>query len=374
MNIMRYYAAPMEGITGFVFRGAHHRYFPGIDKYFSPFIAPNQNRSFSPRELRDILPENNEGVGLVPQILTNRAEDFIKAALELKGMGYDEVNLNLGCPSKTVVTKGRGSGFLAEREKLEQFLDEIFTRLDMKISVKTRIGRDSQEEWPELLAMYNQFPMEELIIHPRIQQDYYKNTPRLEAFEGALQGSRNPVCYNGDLFGPADFEKLTAACPKVETVMLGRGVIANPWLASMLYELETETKSASEVDTNPEEKAGLDLKPKTETELERNIGIRSELNAESESREEKEEADKARLRAFHDEIYAGYETYMSGDRDVLFRMKELWFYLSCLFTEPESYLKKIRKSGSGEEYKAVVDSLFREQQLKKQAAFKPKEA
>ena len=281
---------------------------------------------------------------LVPQILTNRAEDFIKAALELKALGYEEVNLNLGCPSKTVVTKGRGSGFLAEREKLRQFLDEIYTRLDMKISVKTRIGRDSQEEWPELMKLYNQFPMEELIIHPRIQQDYYKNTPRLDVFGGALADSRNNVCYNGDIFTAGDYEKITAAFPKVKAVMLGRGLIANPWLASGLAGMEGDKEA----------EAGTGAEARTETEA-----------------EHAEAADKARLRAFHDEIYAGYEAYMSGDRDVLFRMKELWFYLSFLFTNPEPYLKKIRKSNHGEEYKSVVDSLFQEQRLLRHAGFKP---
>lgn len=336
---MRYYAAPMEGITGFVFRNAHHRYFSGVDKYYSPFIAPNQNRSFSPRERRDILPENNEGVRLVPQILTNRAEDFVKAALDMKALGYEEVNLNLGCPSKTVVTKGRGSGFLAEREKLYQFLDEIYTRLDMKISVKTRIGRDSEEEWPELLELYNRFPMEELIVHPRIQQDYYKNVPRWEVFGSALEGGRSPVCYNGDIFTVGDYEKLTAAFPKVEAVMLGRGLIANPWLAVMF--------------------AGAD-------------GEDGRMNEKADAAESRvEAARKERLRAFHDEIYAGYEGYLSGDRDVLFRMKELWFYLSCLFEHSEPYLKKIRKSSHGGEYRAVVDSLFREQPLAVRAGFKP---
>lgn len=344
---MRYYFAPMEGITGFVFRNAHHRYFPGVDQYFSPFIAPNQNRSFSPREQRDILPENNEGVRLIPQILTNRAEDFIKAAQDLKAMGYEEVNLNLGCPSKTVVTKGRGSGFLAEREKLGQFLDEIYTRLDMKISIKTRIGRDSQDEWPELMELYNQFPIEELMIHPRIQQDYYKNTPRMDVFGMALADSKNRVCYNGDLFTTADCGKLTTAFPKVEAVMMGRGLTANPWLAAMLAEADAERK--------------------VEEHAERKV----EDQAEEQTERKAVAADKARLRAFHDEIYAGYERYLSGDRDVLFRMKELWFYLSCLFTNPEPYLKKIRKSNHGEEYKAVVDSLFQEQHLLKRAGLKP---
>lgn len=317
---MKYYFAPMEGITGYVYRNAHHRYYPGIDKYFTPFIAPNQNRSFSPRERRDILPEHNEGLAVVPQILTNKAVDFVRAALELKEMGYGEVNLNLGCPSRTVVTKGRGSGFLAQRENLERFLDEIYAKLDMKISVKTRIGKDSPEEWAGLMELYNKFGMEELIIHPRLQQDYYKNETNLEIFKDALASSRNQVCYNGDIFTVSYYEKVTGACPALKSVMLGRGLIANPQLA--------ESISGGAV---------FDLE---------------------------------RLRAFHDEIYKGYQEYMSGERDVLFRMKEIWFYLSGLFTDGERYLKKIRKAERAGEYEAVVAGMFREQILAEDGGFR----
>lgn len=137
---MKFYFAPMEGITIYLYRNAYEKFFGEIDKYFTPFIMPNGKRIFKTRELQDVLPENNEGICVVPQILTKKPEEFIKTEKELKAMGYEEVNLNVGCPSKTVVSKGKGSGFLKEPEELDDFLIEIFEKLDMKISVKTRIG------------------------------------------------------------------------------------------------------------------------------------------------------------------------------------------------------------------------------------------
>lgn len=171
---MKIYLAPMEGITGEVYRRAYHTFFEPMDKYFTPFLNPNPKGKFSRQEWNEILPENNEGMYTVPQILTNRAEDFIRLARQLKEFGYEEVNLNLGCPSKTVVNRKRGSGFLFYPDELNHFLAEVFDQLDMKISIKTRSGKYDQEEFGELLDIYNQYPLEELILHPRVQQDYYK--------------------------------------------------------------------------------------------------------------------------------------------------------------------------------------------------------
>ena len=164
---MKFYLAPMEGITGFVYRNSYEKFFHNIDKYFTPFIVPTSSKSFKTKELRDILPENNKGMYIVPQILTNDSEGFINTAEKLQQLGYNEINLNLGCPSGTVVSKGRGSGFLAKRDELDKFLDEIYIKDDIEISVKTRIGRDEPEEFYELIKIYNNYPINELIIHPR---------------------------------------------------------------------------------------------------------------------------------------------------------------------------------------------------------------
>lgn len=310
---MRYYFAPMEGITGYIYRNAHAAHYAQIDKYFTPFIVPNQNRRFSSRELNDILPDHNQGLSVIPQILTNRADDFIWAAKEIAHLGYKEINLNLGCPSGTVVSKKKGSGFLAEQEKLNLFLETIFSELSIKISIKTRIGKDSPDEFYELIKIFNRYPLAELIIHPRIQKDFYKNQPNLEVFRDALSLSSNPVCYNGDIFTTHDYEKFITSYPEVNMVMLGRGLVGNPGLINQI-------------------RHGTPL-------------------------------DKQMLKEFHDSVYRGYQETLSGERNVLFRMKELWFYMLSMFTDNNKYGKKIRKAESLANYETTVSNLFREQEI-----------
>lgn len=303
----------MQGVTGYIYRNAHATFFNNVDKYFTPFITANQHESFSTRELHDILPEHNQGVVVIPQILTNNAEDFIRTSKQLKGFGYNEINLNLGCPSGTVVSKNKGSGFLSQREDLERFLDEIFYQSITKISVKTRIGKNEPEEFYELIKIFNKYPMEELIIHPRIQKDYYKNKPNMKVFKDGLALSKNPICYNGDIFTAKDCKEFSVAFPSVGTVMFGRGLIANPGLIS-------------------------------------DINSNSTLN-------------KQLLKEFHDRIYEDYQGILSGDRNVLFKMKEVWVYMIHMFSDYEKYAKKIKKSQRLCDYENVVSSLFREQDI-----------
>lgn len=310
---MKFYFAPLEGITGYVYRNTHAAFFKEVDKYFIPFIAANQYGKLSTRELHDILPAHNQGVVVVPQILTNNVQDFVRTTETLKDFGYDEANLNLGCPSGTVVAKGKGSGFLAETETLQAFLEEVFSKSATKISIKTRIGRDHPEEFEALINLFNQYPIHELIIHPRVQKDYYRNKPNLEVFRNALAVSKNPVVYNGDIFTAENYQAFISECPSIDTIMLGRGLIANPGL---IQDIKTG-----------------------------------------------EMLDKARLKAFHDQLLEGYEGILSGDRNVLFKMKEAWFYMSYMFSNPEKYAKKIRKSQKIADYKEAVSALFEEQDI-----------
>lgn len=310
---MKYYLAPMEGITGYIYRNTYEKFFHNIDKYFTPFIVTNKSRSLKTKELRDALPENNKGVNIVPQILTNDSEGFITLSSKLQQLGYNEVNLNLGCPAGTVVSKNRGSGFLALREELDMFLDEIFKMDHMKISIKTRIGKDSPEEFYELIKIYNKYPIEELIIHPRTQKDFYGNKPNLEVFKDALTLSTNSVCYNGDIFTAHDNNKFIKAFPEVKTVMLGRGILANPGLMN---------------------------------EIKNNTNI-----------------DKVVLKDFHDEILNKYIELFNEDRNAIFRMKELWGYMIYLFSDNKKYAKKIKKSQKLSDYKDAVSSLFMEQEI-----------
>lgn len=310
---MNYYFAPMEGITGYVFRNAHKNCFNHIDRYFTPFIVPTQNHKLTSREKNDILPEHNQGIPLVPQILTKNAEDFLWAAKELESYGYQEVNFNLGCPSATVVSKGRGSGFLRDLEGLDRFLDQVFKSLSVRLSIKTRIGTDSSEHFLDLLEIYNKYPLTELIVHPRLQKDFYKNEPNLEAFQEAVSYCKPPLCYNGNLFNKEALDSLVLKFPSIDRVMMGRGLVANP-------------------------------------------GLAGEMKGEPPT-------DKKRLLLFHDEILSGYEETISGDRNVLFKMKELWPYLLPNFQDSKKWGKAIGKSQHIAEYKSAVNALFQNCEL-----------
>ncbi len=310
---MKYYLAPMQGITGYIYRNAYNKYFGGVDKYFTPFIAPTQNKKLSTRDLRDVLPDNNKDITLIPQILTNRSHGFITTCTKLKDLGYNEVNLNLGCPSKTVVSRNRGSGFLALTDELDQFLYEIFENSNMNISVKTRIGRDDPEEIYKLMEIYNKYPIEELIVHPRTQSDFYDNTPNLDMFKYVMSESVNPVCYNGDIFTTSNHNELIDQFNDLGKIMLGRGLIVNPGL---INNIENDTKIDKEV-----------------------------------------------LKDFHDEIFNTYIEVFEEDRNAMFRMKELWWYMIHIFSNNKKYAKKIKKSQNKADYNEAVSNLFREQDI-----------
>lgn len=314
---MKFYLAPMEGITGYIFRNAHKKYFDSIDTYISPFIAPNQNRCMNSRERQDILPEHNPGIHLVPQILTKSSADFTRTCEELMELGYTEVNLNLGCPSATVVSKKKGAGFLGEPEDLEQFLEEIFRELDQRIhiSIKTRLGMEDAEEFQGLLDIYNQYPLTELIVHPRLRKDFYNGKPDWASFALATEQCRMPVCYNGDIFSRDDYERLAKQFPQLDRIMLGRGILSNPNLIGDICG--------------------------------------------------KEPLEKERLRMFHETLLEDYAKILSPERNLLFKMKELWLYLGSTFENPEKYLKKIKKANRLSEYKTAVDTLFAQQELRR---------
>lgn len=318
---MQIYFAPLEGITGYVFRNAYEKYYGGIDKYFTPFISPHTKKLMDTREKRDILPENNKGLYVVPQVLTNKAEDLIDICKQLKEeYGYEEINLNLGCPSKTVTTKGKGSGFLEYPDQMEEFFDRFFKVADVKLSIKTRIGYWEVEEAERLFHLYERFPFEEIIIHPRLGSEMYKGIPHYDIFENYLDKTRHSLCYNGDIGSLKDLGQLDSKWKKCDKFMLGRGLIARP---GMLKSLQQESADAA-------------LAKKEHR-----------LTAE----------DWSTFLAFHDEIIDGYDAYMSGDKNTLFKMKELWTWWAIQFPGKEKILKRIKKTTSLTEYKQLVKSL-----------------
>ena len=310
---MKIYFAPLEGITSYVFRNAYSSIYGNIDKFFTPFITPSEKAPMSQRERNDVAPENNNGTNLVPQILACRSDCFIEAAKELHKMGYSEVNLNLGCPSGTVCAKGKGAGFLADTNALQTFLDDIYNFAaaeDMRISVKTRLGYNEPDEFYALLDIFNCFPLSELIVHPRIRSDYYKGETRKEYFSYALERSRCPLVYNGDIFSVKDRNELTGRFRAVlDPVMLGRGLISDPSLADKLNGLTTQT-------------------------------------------------DYAKFRKLHDTVYEEYRKVLSPDINVLYKMRELWSYWQNLFDGCERDFKHLQKAKKCAEYEEAVNQIL----------------
>ena len=305
---MNIYLAPMEGITGYIVRNAFLHHFGQIDKYFTPFI-PAAKR-LSRKILRDIDPANNQGIRLVPQLISNQSGEILDMIRQLKDRGFSEFNINLGCPSGTVVSKKRGSGMLLYPAELDRFLDGIYSKADVPVSVKTRIGFYSVDEWPALLAIYRRYPMSEFIIHPRVRAELYTGFPHLEQFQAAYEMS--PVvrlCYNGDIWDTSCYANVMKHFPELDTVMIGRGLLARPDLACCI-------KGVPVSDT------------------------------------------RGKIRLFCDEIYDGYLSIFSGEKDVFMHMKEIWANLGKSFENSDRLVRKLMKSQSPSEYRYLMDQIF----------------
>lgn len=300
---MRYYFAPMEGLTDSIYRRLHHKYFPGVDRYFMPFLSPTIHRSLTHKEDRELPMADSVGFAAVPQVLTKVSGDFLWAAQVCLDRGYDEVNLNVGCPSGTVVSKGKGSGMLRDMAALDRFLEEIFRDSPLPISVKTRLGIENPDEFPAILEVYNRYPIKELTIHPRVRKQFYDGKVSMELFDYAVTHSANPLCYNGDIRSLSQVEGLKQAYPQLESVMIGRGLVADPGMLS----------------------GGTD---------------------------------KAPLEGFLNELMAVYEVEFGSTRNAIFRLKENWGFLHGRFEDSEKLWKQLRKTTDGEEFKAITKEFF----------------
>lgn len=312
------YAAPMEGLTGWRWRQVHRQVFGGADLYFTPFLSPNANHNFQTREKEEIDPARNEGVPLVPQILTNQPDYFLWAAEECRRRGYLHVNLNLGCPSGTVTGKKKGSGLLREQALLRALLDGIFDGLpgDMQVSVKTRTGWDGEEDWPGLLELFGGYPIARLIVHPRLRTQFYKGEADRELFDWTAHHTDLPLCYNGDLTSAEELRTMSARYPGCP-MMVGRGLMADPALLC-----RARGGPAATVEE---------------------------------------------LHGFHDQLYGLYRRDLSGDVPVLHHMRELWNHLSQPFLDTEELLRRVRKARSCGEYETAVAAFFASARLREGA-------
>jgi tRNA-dihydrouridine synthase len=301
---MRYYFAPMEGITDSIYRRTHHKYFPGLDRYYMPFLSPTMHRTLTHKESRELPMADSESFVAIPQILTKIPGDFLWAAQVCQERGYEEVNLNVGCPSGTVVAKGKGAGMLRSVSDLDAFLDAVFSKSPIAISVKTRLGMEQAEEFPALLEVFNRYPIKELTIHPRVRKQFYSGGVDREMFRYAVDNSRKPLCYNGNLNSTEDIAAFSSQYPQLEAVMLGRGLIADPGM----------------------------LTPGGTT--------------------------KESLKAFADELLEQYVETFGGARNAMFRMKENWSFLRHRFQDSERLWKQLRKTTDIQEYRAITEEVF----------------
>lgn len=308
---MRYYFAPLEGLTDSIYRRLHHKYFPGIDKYFTPFFSPTVHRQLTPREQRELPPADSLGYTVVPQLLTKNPEDFLWMAQQCRDLGYQEVNLNLGCPSGTVTAKGKGSGMLRELAELDSFLDAICKAAPLPVSVKTRIGFTYPEEFYQILPIFNRYPIKELTVHPRVRDALYKGSVDMAMFSYAAENSRAPLCYNGNLCTRGQIDAFSKAFDSVDRVMLGRGLIADPGMFSP------------------------------------------------------ENANSATMEAFYGELLEEYLSAFGGSRNAMFRLKEHWRYLASKFEGSEKLYKKLRKTTDLAEYKQITAEIFHTLPLRK---------
>lgn len=303
------YYAPLEGITDSVYRRLHCKYFPGVDRYYTPFFSPTVHRALTPREARELPKADAISSQVVPQLMTKIPEDFIWMSSVCRDLGYQQINLNLGCPSGTVTAKGKGSGMLRDPEALDAFLCEIYQKSSLPVSIKTRLGFSEPEEFLNILEIFNRYPVAELIIHPRVRKDFYNGQIRFDMFDYALKNSKAPVCFNGNLTSLSQIEKYRNL---VDAVMLGRGLVGDPGML---------TPGGTTVPA---------------------------------------------LESFLNELLDEYAITFGSERNAMFRLKENWRYLFCLFQSDPKLQKQLRKATQLQQYKQITQQILHTLPLKKE--------
>lgn len=306
--------APLQGLTNHIFRNAFQKHFSGIDVYYAPWVRADRKSIIPAKYQRDLAPENNQGIRLIPQIMTNKAEDFLHMDEYIASLGYSEINWNLGCPYPMVAKRGMGSGMLAKAETIIALLEEVMPKLKTSISLKVRLGYTNPEELLQLLPQLDSFPLSSIIIHARTGIQMYKGNANPDAFEACLSQSSHKLVYNGDIINNDSFSQLQQRFPSIDTWMLGRGLLSQPFLAEMLKKDESHLPDQS----------------------------------------------LQRFREFHNDLMYNYGAYLSGDKHLLQRMTAYWEYFSNLCINPHKAYKRIKKANSINAYGIAVQENLNE--------------
>ncbi len=303
--------APLQGFTDVTFRNVYAGHFSGMNEALAPFIATMGHERINPARIRDVDLKDNQLLPVTPQILGNSAQDILFLARHLAGMGHALVNWNLGCPHSKIAKKKRGSGLLMFPEIIDSLLEALVSQMPVPLSVKIRLGRKDKAEIHDLIRVLNRYPLDHVILHPRTGIQMYRGTADQDAFEAAMQASIHPFVYNGDITDTAAFSTVRRRFPGIRRFMIGRGILANPFL--------------------PEEIRGISTDPVRRL---------------------------TRLRAFHDDLMTAYAGRFSGPGHLIGRMKGFWHYLGHCFRDHPKPVKKILRSPSLEAYCAHVAELF----------------
>jgi len=311
------YLAPIQGITDRIYRNLFPVYFKGVDMAIAPFISLVKNMKPYDNLLRELYPDRNKGIPTIPQILSSAPDDFTKLANALYDIGCGTVNWNIGCPFPMVVKRGRGAGMLCYPDRVEPFLEEIMPAIKPKLSIKLRIGLKYPDEVLQLIPIFNRFPLEELIIHPRTGVQMYEGEVDLDMFEQCLGLSKHRVVYNGDIDSFEKFKMLAQRFGSVERWMIGRGLIGNPFLAEK-------------------------IKFNTEKPYDEKIKI---------------------MRAFHDHLFDEYLKILSGPAHITNKMKEIWNFMASFFENREKIRTRINKTHHRDNYVDVVNKIFNETRI-----------
>ena len=309
-------SSPLQGFTDFRFRNAFHKYFGGIDTFYSPYIKLNGKLSIKGSYERDILPENNDTLQVIPQIITNDAEEFLFVAKYVKELGYNELNWNLGCPYPMVAKCGMGSGLIKNTEGINHILERVHNETDIIVSMKMRMGYENPTEILDVLPILEKYPIKNIAIHARIGKQLYKGGMDLDSFQNCLDVSKHKLYYNGDITSVAKFKILQERFPSIDHFMIGRGLIADPFLPSMIKNDTTEY-------------------PKNRFEI---------------------------FEEFHDTIYRDYDAYLQGPTPIKMKMLGFWEYFSESFSNPQKTFKKIKKAGNQKHYEEAVKEIFKSEQ------------
>ena len=312
--------APLQGLTDAIFRTTYAEFFDGIDWSIAPFLTTLRGARIKPSHLKQVLPENNRRMPVVPQILSKTAAHFAAMAEVLYDLGYATVNWNLGCPFPMVAKKGRGSGMLPDSQAVRRFMDQALPRLSGRMSIKMRLGRYQSEEIERLLPELASYPIESIIIHPRTGAQMYAGRPDLEAFERCLALTDHKVIYNGDILGSAGFTHLQVRFPGITTWMIGRGVMCNPFLPA---------------------------------------AIKGQSLGQDECRQ--------RFYAFHEALFSRYAEVLFGPSHLLDKMKGLWTHFSTGFKEGPDLRKRIHKMRHVDQYCTVVRPFLLETAVQEKA-------